>query len=83
MKTMLTAGGEIGIPPEIRRHDHLEAGDEFDLDRVASGHYLLTRLQRQPRRLSIATGEDGLPVIRANGGTITSELVREIESETP
>ena len=83
MKTTLTAGGGIGIPPEIRRHDHLEAGDEFDLDRVASGHYLLTRLQRQPRRISIATGEDGLPVIRANGGTITSKLVKEIESQTP
>jgi bifunctional DNA-binding transcriptional regulator/antitoxin component of YhaV-PrlF toxin-antitoxin module len=82
MKTRLTAGGDIGIPPEFRRDDNLEAGDEFDLDRVASGHYLLTRLQRQPRRFSIATEEDGLPVIRANGGTITSDLVKEIESQT-
>ena len=82
MKTTLTAGGEIGIPPEIRRHDHLEAGDEFDLDRLVSGHYLLTRLHRQPRGFTITTAEDGLPVIRANGGTLTSDLVREIEGQT-
>ena len=33
-------------------------------------------------RFSIATEGDGLPVIRANGGTITSQLVHEIESRT-
>ena len=82
MKTTLTAGGEIGIPPEIRRRDHLETGDEFDSEGMPSGHDLLTRLRHQPRRISIATGEDGLPVIRANGGRITSRLVREIESQT-
>ena len=32
---------------------------------------------------SVATATDGLPVIRANGATITSELVHEIESRTP
>lgn len=83
MRTTLTAGGEIGIPLEVRRDDHLQPGDEFDLDRVASGHYLLTRLQRQPRSFSIATADDGLPVIRTNGGTITSTMVKELESQTP
>ena len=34
-------------------------------------------------RFSVATETDGLPVIRANGGTITSQLVHEIESRTP
>jgi hypothetical protein len=34
-------------------------------------------------KFSIATEADGLPVIRANGGTITSQLVHEIESLTP
>ena len=32
---------------------------------------------------SVGTEDDGLPVIRANGGTITSQLVHEIESRTP
>jgi hypothetical protein len=32
---------------------------------------------------SVGIEGDGLPVIRANGGTITSQLVHEIESRTP
>lgn len=35
------------------------------------------------RKVSIFTEVDGLPVIRANGGIITSQLVHEIESLTP
>ena len=35
------------------------------------------------RQFSVGTESDGLPVIRANGGTITSQLVHEIESRTP
>ena len=34
-------------------------------------------------RFSVGTEADGLPVIRANGGTITSQLVQEIEGRTP
>jgi hypothetical protein len=34
-------------------------------------------------KFSIATESDGLPVIRGNGGSITSQLVHEIESRTP
>ena len=35
------------------------------------------------REFSVSTEVDGLPVIRANGGIITSQLVHEIESLTP
>ena len=35
------------------------------------------------RQFSVDTEGDGLPVIRANSGTITSQLVHEIESRTP
>jgi hypothetical protein len=35
-----------------------------------------------PRKVSISREVDGLPIIRANGGIITSQLVREIESLT-
>jgi hypothetical protein len=35
------------------------------------------------RQFSVGTERDGLPVIRANGGTITSQLIHEIESRTP
>jgi hypothetical protein len=32
---------------------------------------------------SVGTEDDGLPVIRPSGGSITSQLVHEIESQTP
>jgi hypothetical protein len=35
------------------------------------------------RKFSVGTESDGLPVIRANGGTLTSQLVHELESRTP
>ncbi len=35
------------------------------------------------RQFSVGTEGDGLPVIRANGRAITSQLVHEIESRTP
>jgi hypothetical protein len=34
-------------------------------------------------KFSISTEKDGLPVIRAYGETLTSQLVHEIESRTP
>jgi len=33
--------------------------------------------------VSVGTEADGLPVIRANSGSLTSQLVHEIESRTP
>ncbi len=35
------------------------------------------------RACSVATEKDGLPVIHANGGTITSQMVRDIEGFAP
>lgn len=35
------------------------------------------------RQFSVSTEGNGLPVIRAHGGIITSQLVHEIESRTP
>ena len=35
------------------------------------------------RRFAISTEADGLPVIRARGGALTSQLVHELESRTP
>ena len=34
-------------------------------------------------KFTVAVGDDGLPVIHANGGVITARLVRELESLTP
>ena len=83
MKTTLTADGNIGLPDEILRTDQLTAGDLFELKRLTSGHYLLTREQPAGTRFTVTTADDGLPVIRAENGIITSRLVKTIESQTP
>ena len=35
------------------------------------------------RKFFVGTAGDGLPVIHADGGSITSQLVHELESRTP
>jgi bifunctional DNA-binding transcriptional regulator/antitoxin component of YhaV-PrlF toxin-antitoxin module len=85
MKTTLNADGQIGIPQQIRDADHLAPGDSFELERLTPGHYLLAKQSRPvgSARFTVATGDDGLPVIRVADGAITSRLVKEIESQTP
>jgi bifunctional DNA-binding transcriptional regulator/antitoxin component of YhaV-PrlF toxin-antitoxin module len=83
MKTTLTADGQIGIPSEIRQADHLVPGDSFEVERLMPGHYLVAKQQPVQPRFTVATGNDGLPVIRAEEGVITSRLVSEIDSQTP
>ena len=83
MKTTLNADGNIGIPDEIRQTDNLNAGDSFELERLTPGHYLLTKQPPPGALFTVSTGEDGLPVIRAENGVITSRLVKDIESQTP
>jgi hypothetical protein len=34
-------------------------------------------------RLTIVTGDDGLPIIRMTNGVIPSQLVKELENQTP
>jgi hypothetical protein len=56
------------------------------LERLTPGHYLLTKQPPPGTRFTVATGEDGLPVIRTENGVITSRLVKELEeleSQTP
>ena len=85
MKITLNADGQIGIPSEIRQADHLAPGDSFELERLTTGRYLLAKESRPGRMpgFTVATGTDGLPVIRAATGIITSQLVKELESQTP
>jgi bifunctional DNA-binding transcriptional regulator/antitoxin component of YhaV-PrlF toxin-antitoxin module len=82
VKTTLNEHGEIGIPKPIRESDHLEAGDAFNLERLMPGHYLLSK-QKPLMRFRIATAPDGLPIIRVDNGTITSQLVKDLESHSP
>ncbi len=83
MKAVLDANGLIAIPTEIQAADHLAAGDAFEVERVAPGRYLLAKQASTAKQFTIATGDDGLPLIRTTNGVITSRLVAEIEAQTP
>jgi AbrB family looped-hinge helix DNA binding protein len=46
MTTMLSSKGQLVLPSPIRRLDRLRSGESFEIERVESGKYLLTRKSR-------------------------------------
>jgi AbrB family looped-hinge helix DNA binding protein len=44
MKTSLSSKGQIVLPAEIRKHDRLRAGQQFAVERVQEGEYVLRKL---------------------------------------
>jgi len=63
----------------IEQIKELSANEQVRVARfIAENGGSMTRHQ-----FSVGTEGDGLPVIRANGGSITSQLVHELESQTP
>jgi len=46
MMTRNSTKGQLVLPAELRRRDHLEPGQEFEIERVGAGEYRLVR--RQP-----------------------------------
>jgi AbrB family looped-hinge helix DNA binding protein len=43
MKTTVSSKGQIVLPADIRRMDHTEPGQEFDVERLDRGDYRLVR----------------------------------------
>jgi AbrB family looped-hinge helix DNA binding protein len=43
MRTTLSTKGQIIIPAEIRREDEIKSGQEFEIERLDRGEYLLKR----------------------------------------
>jgi AbrB family looped-hinge helix DNA binding protein len=43
MKTTVSSKGQIVLPAELRQQDGVEAGQEFDIERLERGQYLLQR----------------------------------------
>jgi len=41
MKTAISTKGQIVLPAEIRRQDGIEAGQEFEIERIDRGEYRL------------------------------------------
>lgn len=52
MKAVISSKGQIALPAEIRQRDRIEAGQEFDIERLGRGEYLL--------RLRSATPSEGV-----------------------
>ena len=46
MTAIVSSKGQIVLPAELRRRDRIEAGQEFDIERIDRGAYRLVR--RQP-----------------------------------
>jgi AbrB family looped-hinge helix DNA binding protein len=44
----ISSKGQIILPAKIRRRDGIEAGQEFQIQRVGRGEYLLRRKARRP-----------------------------------
>lgn len=47
MKTTISTKGQIILPADFRRRDGIEAGQEFEVERIDRGEYRLIR--RSPR----------------------------------
>jgi len=50
MKTSISTKGQIVLPAEYRRRDGIEAGEEFEIERVDRGEYRLMRRTPPPNQ---------------------------------
>lgn len=48
MKTTVSSKGQIVLPAELRQMDHIEPGQEFDVERLDRGDYRLVRRSARP-----------------------------------
>jgi AbrB family looped-hinge helix DNA binding protein len=48
MKTTVSSKGQIVLPAAIRRQDRIEAGQEFEIERLDRGEYRLQRRSPPP-----------------------------------
>jgi AbrB family looped-hinge helix DNA binding protein len=46
MKTIISSKGQIVLPAAIRQQDGIEPGEEFEVQRIDDGEYLLKRTKR-------------------------------------
>jgi len=47
MKTIVSSKGQIVLPAAIRQQDGIKAGQEFEVQRLDHGEYLLKRTKRR------------------------------------
>ena len=76
MSITIDAAGRVVIPQGVRRRLGLEAGTKLDIEEVDGGVLL-----KPASRVRLEIAEDGLPILRADGGPkmTTAELLRVID----
>ncbi len=47
MKTTISSKGQIVLPAAIRQQDDIKSGQEFEVQRLDQGEYLLKRMKRR------------------------------------
>jgi AbrB family looped-hinge helix DNA binding protein len=47
VKTTISSKGQIVLPAEFRRQDRIEAGQQFEVERLDRGEYRLVRREAQ------------------------------------
>jgi AbrB family looped-hinge helix DNA binding protein len=47
MKTVISSKGQIVLPAAFRQQDGIRPGQEFDVERIDHGEYLLKRVKRR------------------------------------
>lgn len=50
MTTRVSSKGQIVLPAEIRHRDAIEAGEEFEFERIDCGEYRLVRHRSRPNK---------------------------------
>ena len=50
MRTTVSTKGQIILPAEIRREDDIKPGQEFEIERIDRGEYLLKRKTKARNR---------------------------------
>ncbi|HXV04935.1 MAG TPA: AbrB/MazE/SpoVT family DNA-binding domain-containing protein [Solirubrobacterales bacterium] len=48
MRTTVSTKGQIVLPAELRQRDHIEPGQEFEVERIGSDEYRLVRVAPAP-----------------------------------
>ena len=48
MKTKVSSKGQIVLPAELRQQDHILPGQQFEIERLEAGRYLLKKEQAAP-----------------------------------
>ena len=48
MKTTVSSKGQVVLPAELRQQDDIEAGQEFEVERLSRGEYRLVRRTKPP-----------------------------------